>query len=78
MRRSLAISLVGILLAGCSMVNSHPNEYGIQTKQDFSPVRVAGYIPGVGKAKPQEEGFLSKLFTLPYRRPRAGGYAPKE
>lgn len=67
-----------LLLGGCSLVNSYPNEYGIETKQDMSPVRLPGYIPGVGKAKAQEPGILARIFTLPYRRAKAYGYTPKD
>lgn len=67
-----------LLLEGCSLVNSYPNEYGIETKQDMSPVRVPGYIPGVGKAKAQEPGLLARILTIPYRRAKTHGYTPTE
>lgn len=65
-----------ILLGGCSYVNSTPGEWGPESKQDFSPRMVPGYVPDVGTASPQPRGIWEWFTTFPVFRSARQGYTP--
>jgi hypothetical protein len=64
MQRIIAVLLAGTVLAGCDI------------REDYSPVRVPGHIPGVGKADAAAPAF--SFITHPFFPPRRrnGGYTP--